>query len=49
MATVDDIERIDSLELEDFAMDTSKVRIPSGRRLSDTERQTAVDDFIAAL
>jgi len=49
-ATVEDIERIESLTLEDFATDFSKVQIPDREgSLSDPEMKTAVDTFLSSL
>jgi type IV secretion system protein VirD4 len=49
-ATVDDIERIESLRLEDFAADFSKVRIPEKEgSLTDSEMKVAVDSFLSSL
>jgi type IV secretion system protein VirD4 len=48
--TVEDIERIDSLTLEDFATDFSKVRIPDKEGpLSDGEMKVAVDTFLSSI
>ena len=49
-ATVEDIERIESLTLEDFATDFSKVPIPDGEGpISEPEMKTAVDTFLNSL
>jgi type IV secretion system protein VirD4 len=49
-ATVEDIERIESLTLEDFATDFSKLPIPDREgSLSDPEMKTAVDTFLSSL
>ena len=49
-ATLDDIERIDSLAAEDFAVDLSKVAIPTHEgRLTDGEMKVAVDGFLKSL
>jgi type IV secretion system protein VirD4 len=48
-ATEADIERIEQLTLEDFAADFSKVELPSEGRLSDTQLQTAVEQFLDSL
>ena len=49
-ATMKEIERIDSLTLEDFATDFSKVQIPEkDGPLSETEMDLAVDSFLGAL
>jgi type IV secretion system protein VirD4 len=48
--TVGDIERIESLTLEDFATDFSKVRIPDKEGpLSDGEMKVAVDTFLSSI
>jgi hypothetical protein len=48
--TVEDIERIESLTLEDFATDFSKVRIPDKEGpLSDREMKVAVDTFLSSI
>jgi type IV secretion system protein VirD4 len=49
-ATVDDIERIDSLTLEDFATDFSRFRVPDREgRLSDAEMGATVEQFMTTL
>lgn len=51
-ATVEDIERIESLTLDDFAADFRKVEIPQkpdGERLTEAELHTAVESFLATL
>lgn len=51
-ATIEDIERIDSLALGDFDVDFSKVQIPDkppGERLTKEELNTAVESFLATL
>lgn len=51
-ATLADIERIDSLTLDDFAVDWSRVEIPEkaeGERLTSEELQRAVDSFLATI
>ena len=49
-ATVEDVERIESLTLEDFATDFSKVPIPDGEGpISEPEMKTAVDNFLNSL
>src|SRR6266853_660454 len=48
-ATAEDIERIDELTLEDFAVDFSKVVVPekaAGERMTAQEMDTAVESFI---
>jgi type IV secretion system protein VirD4 len=48
--TVADIERIESLTLEDFAIDLSKVRIPDkDGPLSDAEMKVAVETYLSSL
>ena len=48
--TVEDIERIESLTLEDFATDFSKVQIPDKEGpLSDGEMKVAVDTFLSSI
>ena len=48
-ATVEDIERIDSLTLEDFAADFSAVNIPTEGPLSEQAMHEAVEGFLATL
>jgi type IV secretion system protein VirD4 len=49
-ATVKDIERIETLTLEDFAADFSKVQIPDKEGpLADPEMDLAVDSFLGSL
>jgi type IV secretion system protein VirD4 len=48
-ATVADVERLESLTLEDFAADFSKVAIPEGSPLTDQEMSAAVTSFLASL
>jgi len=51
-ATVEDIERLDSIKLEDFAADFSRVEIPEkaeGERLTSAELHTAVESFLDSL
>lgn len=51
-ATVEDIERLDSITLEDFAADFSSVEIPEkaeGERLTSGELHTAVESFLDSL
>lgn len=43
------MELTQQLVLADFDIDTSRVRIPEGRALTETELQVAVDDFLASL
>ena len=47
-----DIERIDSLTLEDFDLDLSRIEIPEkaeGERLTDHEMHAAVESFLSSL
>jgi len=48
-ATVQDIERLESLTLEDFAADFSRVEIPEGGPMTDTQMQAAVESFLITL
>ena len=49
-ATVEDVDRIESLTLEDFAIDFSKMQIPDREgRLSDGEMKVAIDTFMSSL
>jgi len=51
-ATVDDIDRLESLTLEDFDVDLKNVKIaekPPGERLSSEELNAAVDSFLDSL
>ena len=49
-ATVEDVERIDSLTLADFATDFSKVPIPDREGpMSEPEMKAAVDVFLDSL
>jgi type IV secretion system protein VirD4 len=51
-ATIDDIDRLDSLKLEDFAANFDEVKIPlkaDGERLSSEELTAAVDSFLDSL
>ena len=49
-ATVEDVERIESLTLEDFATDFSKVQIPDrDGPVSEGEMNAAVDTFLNSL
>lgn len=47
-ATVEDIDRIDSMTLEDFAVDFSPVEIPEGP-MTQWDTQRAADSFLATL
>ena len=51
-ATVDDIDRLESLTLEDFAAEFEKVKIPEkseGERLTSDELNAAVEGFLDSL
>lgn len=51
-ATLEDIERIDSLTLDDFELDLSRVQLPDkaeGERLTEREMQLAVQSFLTSL
>lgn len=48
-ATLEDIDRIDSLTLEDFAVDFDAVQLPDKAHLSEQELKTAVDSFLETL
>ena len=48
-ATVDDIDRIDALTLEDFAADFSQVKFPDKDHLTDQDLKGAVESFISSL
>lgn len=48
-ATAEDIERIDSLTLEDFAVDFDKVSLPDSGKLTEQELSTAVESFLSTL
>jgi type IV secretion system protein VirD4 len=51
-ATTEDIDRLDSLTLDDFDADFSAVRVPEkadGERLTHEELKQAADDFLASL
>lgn len=51
-ATVEDLERIDSLTLDDFAVDWSRVEIPQkpeGERLTSEELHRAVESFLETI
>ena len=51
-ATLEDIERIDELTLEDFDLDLSRVafpKAPPGERVSDRDLTLAAEQFLAAL
>jgi type IV secretion system protein VirD4 len=48
-ATVADLDRLDTLTLEDFDIDVSKVPIPNDRNLTARDIEQAAQDFLAAL
>jgi type IV secretion system protein VirD4 len=51
-ATVDDLDRLESLTLEDFDVDLSRVKMPEkppGERLTQDELNTAVESFLDSL
>lgn len=51
-ATITDLERIDSLTLDDFAVDWNRVEIPDkaeGERLTSDELHRAVESFLATV
>ena len=48
-ACIDDLERIETLALDDFAADFSEVKMPTEGRMSDGEMQQAVESFLASL
>lgn len=48
-ATLEDIERIESLELEDFALDVGKVVLPEGGPLSEQDLKAAAESFLHSL
>lgn len=48
-ARVEDLERIETLTLDDFAADFSAVKVPAEGRMSDPEMQQAVETFLASL
>ncbi len=48
-ATVEDIDRLESLTLEDFAVDFDNVTLPSGEKLTEQELNIAVESFLATL
>jgi len=51
-ATVDDLDRLESLTLEDFDVDLSRVKMPEkppGERLTSEELNTAVESFLDSL
>jgi type IV secretion system protein VirD4 len=48
-ASTDDIERIESLTLEDFAADFSAVELPTEGRMSEDQMKDAVESFLDTL
>jgi len=48
-ATAEDIERIESLTLEDFAADFSAVELPTEGTMSEDQMHGAVESFLATL
>ena len=48
-ATVEDIDRLDTLTLEDFAVDFDKVQLPDRDKLTEPELAAAVDSFLSTL
>ena len=48
-ATVEDIDRLESLTLDDFAADFDRIAVPETGRLSDRDMNAAVEDFLATL
>jgi type IV secretion system protein VirD4 len=51
-ATLEDLERLDTLTLDDFETDFSHIDLPKtepGERLSDADLGAAVEDFLASL
>ena len=48
-ATLADLDRLDSLTLEDFDIDVSRVSVPADRKLTSVELEQAAQDFLAAL
>lgn len=52
VATVEDLDRMESLTLKDFAADFSKIEIPEtlpGQRLTEGQLDVAVESFLASL
>jgi hypothetical protein len=47
--TAEDVARLDSLELTDFAADFSLVQTPTDRSPTDGELHKAVDQFLTVL
>jgi type IV secretion system protein VirD4 len=48
-ATIEDIERIEELKLEDFATDFSQVKLPDAERLTEEDLGVAVQSFLSSL
>jgi type IV secretion system protein VirD4 len=48
-ATVEDIDRLESLTLEDFAADFDKVKLPDSEKLTEQELTAAVGSFLTTL
>ena len=48
-ATVEDVDRIDELKLEDFATDFSQVTLPESGRLTEEDLSVAVESFLDSL
>jgi type IV secretion system protein VirD4 len=48
-ATVEDIDRLETLTLEDFAVDFTQVKLPEGEKLTEQELETAVESFLATI
>jgi type IV secretion system protein VirD4 len=48
-ATLEDIDRLDALTLEDFAADVGQLTLPLEGRMSEQELQGAVEEFLATL
>ena len=48
-ATVEDIDRLDSLTLEDFAADFDRVKLPADGPLTDDDLKVAVESFLDSL
>jgi type IV secretion system protein VirD4 len=48
-ATLEDIERIEELKLEDFAADFSQLKLPDTERLTDEDLSVAVESFLSSL
>jgi hypothetical protein len=51
-ATIEDLDRIESLTLDDFETDFSRVELPvtePGERLTEQELGAAVESFLASL